>query len=160
MFGYLQYNKNLERKCKTMKKKRTIIALIAVFALVFAFNVTAFADTPTTNTFTASSVATQYHDIPYFGEHHYVPYGTVISQTYNSTHYTVIYAQTALWEYGEYFEYNSMHPGDLDGIFGPNTASAVRSFQSHCNLSVDGCVGDNTWNALGNCMRNIGWGID
>ncbi|MBV7412490.1 peptidoglycan-binding protein [Dermabacteraceae bacterium TAE3-ERU27] len=36
----------------------------------------------------------------------------------------------------------------VDGIFGPSTLRAVRSFQSDANLSVDGVVGKNTWSAL------------
>jgi peptidoglycan hydrolase-like protein with peptidoglycan-binding domain len=36
----------------------------------------------------------------------------------------------------------------VDGIFGPETESAVRSFQSFCHLSIDGIAGPNTWNAL------------
>ena len=40
------------------------------------------------------------------------------------------------------------HPVAVDGIFGPNTDSAVRAFQQQKNLSVDGVVGPNTWSAL------------
>jgi peptidoglycan hydrolase-like protein with peptidoglycan-binding domain len=36
----------------------------------------------------------------------------------------------------------------VDGIFGPQTDSVARSFQSFCELSVDGIVGPFTWNAL------------
>jgi peptidoglycan hydrolase-like protein with peptidoglycan-binding domain len=36
----------------------------------------------------------------------------------------------------------------IDGTFGPETESAVRSFQSFCHLSIDGIAGPNTWNAL------------
>ncbi len=36
----------------------------------------------------------------------------------------------------------------VDGIFGPQTDNVVRSFQSFCDLSIDGIVGPNSWNAL------------
>jgi len=40
------------------------------------------------------------------------------------------------------------HTVTVDGIFGPNTESAVRAFQQEKSLSVDGIVGPNTWSAL------------
>ena len=37
---------------------------------------------------------------------------------------------------------------DADGIFGPQTDSAVRNFQSDSGLQVDGIIGPDTWRAL------------
>jgi peptidoglycan hydrolase-like protein with peptidoglycan-binding domain len=37
---------------------------------------------------------------------------------------------------------------DIDGIFGPRTEDAVKSFQSGSGLMVDGIVGPRTWEAL------------
>ena len=38
--------------------------------------------------------------------------------------------------------------GGLDGIFGSKTLSAVKSYQSSRNLTVDGIVGCNTWRSI------------
>lgn len=36
----------------------------------------------------------------------------------------------------------------IDGIFGPNTEKAVKKFQYENNLTVDGLVGNKTWDAM------------
>ncbi len=41
-----------------------------------------------------------------------------------------------------------LYAGDLDGIYGGGTESAVIKFQRQNNLGVDGKVGDDTWQAL------------
>lgn len=38
--------------------------------------------------------------------------------------------------------------GPLDGIFGPITESAAKAFQDNCDLSIDGIIGPQTWQAL------------
>lgn len=40
------------------------------------------------------------------------------------------------------------YPIAMDGIFGPNTTSAVRGHQRDCHIAVDGVVGPQTWRAL------------
>ncbi len=39
-------------------------------------------------------------------------------------------------------------PGDIDGIYGPNTKAAARSFQQAMGLDADGIVGPHTYAAL------------
>jgi hypothetical protein len=39
----------------------------------------------------------------------------------------------------------------VDGDFGPNTLYAVKSWQKHAKITVDGIVGPQTWHSLGHC---------
>lgn len=40
-------------------------------------------------------------------------------------------------------------PGEIDGVWGPNTRGALTAFQDHHGLSADGEMDDDTWKALG-----------
>jgi peptidoglycan hydrolase-like protein with peptidoglycan-binding domain len=39
----------------------------------------------------------------------------------------------------------------VDGDFGANTQYAVKSWQKHAQIKVDGAVGPETWHSLGHC---------
>ena len=41
-------------------------------------------------------------------------------------------------------------PGEIDGKDGPKTQKAVRAFQAHASIKIDGKVGKETRNALTN----------
>jgi hypothetical protein len=41
-----------------------------------------------------------------------------------------------------------LNPGPIDGVFGPHTLAAVKSYQAKHNLQVDGVVGPKTLHAL------------
>lgn len=39
-------------------------------------------------------------------------------------------------------------PGAIDGVDGPNTQKAVRAFQAHASIGIDGTIGKQTRKAL------------
>jgi hypothetical protein len=47
--------------------------------------------------------------------------------------------------------------GDADGIYGPQTEAAVRSFQALNALEADGVVGPQTWRQLGDANATPAW---
>ena len=51
--------------------------------------------------------------------------------------------------------YASIPAPEIDGSFGPLTEAAVRAFQERYGLSVDGIVGELTWNRLQDAYRGI-----
>lgn len=53
-----------------------------------------------------------------------------------------------IWLNGVRSRWTCIPAVQVDGKFGSGTASAVRQFQTAANLTVDGKVGNNTWNAL------------
>ncbi|MDJ0772668.1 MAG: peptidoglycan-binding domain-containing protein [Mastigocoleus sp. MO_167.B18] len=42
----------------------------------------------------------------------------------------------------------NLNNSDFDAIFGPKTQQAVRNFQNNNGLTVDGVVGQRTWDGL------------
>ena len=43
---------------------------------------------------------------------------------------------------------NVLSPLQVDGVFGPGTARAVRNYQQAAGLAVDGIVGPETWDSI------------
>lgn len=43
-----------------------------------------------------------------------------------------------------------------DGVYGPKTNQAVKEFQRFVNLPEDGIIGNNTWDAIVNQLREFG----
>jgi len=43
-----------------------------------------------------------------------------------------------------------------DGVYGVRTAQAVREFQRYAGLPQDGVIGNNTWDAIVNKLRELG----
>lgn len=60
----------------------------------------------------------------------------------------------------EALNFNGYYFGAIDGDFGPQTESAIKSFQADTRfhtpaLTADGIVGDKTWEALSQLARRI-----
>jgi hypothetical protein len=48
----------------------------------------------------------------------------------------------------EFLQVSGAYSGDVDDDFGSATKAAVEQYQSNHSLTVDGCVGPNTWTSL------------
>lgn len=49
-----------------------------------------------------------------------------------------------------------VRPVEVDGVFGPETTSAVTDFQNYHSLEIDGIAGPHTWQKLRDCCLGIG----
>jgi peptidoglycan hydrolase-like protein with peptidoglycan-binding domain len=67
-----------------------------------------------------------------------------------STGMAVEELQELLQKYARFIHARSVHPGAIDGVFGPRTQSAVLNFQMQVFLPTTGVVADYTWTALYN----------
>ena len=63
-----------------------------------------------------------------------------------STGENVSLAQYLLTSAADFYE--SVNPINVDGIFGPNTESATKAFQTSQSLTADGIIGPLTWSKL------------
>ena len=52
-----------------------------------------------------------------------------------------------------------LYNGSIDGIYGPQTRSAVMQFQQRQNLASDGIVGTQTWEAMLNQIQQQNAGV-
>lgn len=47
-----------------------------------------------------------------------------------------------------YLQQQKLYDGPVDGVYGPQTRQAVKSFQESLNLNADGAIGRQTWEAM------------
>lgn len=78
--------------------------------------------------------------------------GVVGPETWNALYVTVWDASNDPWwaTYGaqHHLRYGQGYSIAVDGYYGPETESAVESFQSNAGIAVDGVIGHDTWQAL------------
>lgn len=71
----------------------------------------------------------------------YAGYSTTSTALLSGPDWDVVEAQCLLRHHG-------FDPGVVDGVYGPNTARAVKRLQDKAGLFPDGVVGPHTWQAL------------
>jgi lysozyme len=120
--------------------------LCSMLLLVALFSCFTFLSTPPT--FAASSLPSHHTSLPHPNTTNACP-PTIRS---GSTGTYVVWLQEDLnWYYENTSYFTSVYPLAEDGIFGSNTNTAVRDFQSWAGIGVDGIVGPQTWAAIGEC---------
>lgn len=151
-----------------MKNAKKLISFMLCMVMILALSATAFAENSEQGTRAPrKAIANGDFDLLYDRTHHYVPYDTVVGRyvyypapgdaTPKATY--VKYIQGGLFDYSDTNGYTNMNPcingNTIDGVFGQLTESCVRAFQTHCGVSSDGIVGNNTWGKLENCLNAI-----
>ncbi len=127
-----------------------LFSIALIFVLVSGLAINAHAANPIARgPITSYDSGTNYYLDARGGTIYKIPHGTYIGDGYSNNSYYVEGVQSSLdalnrtsLSYGDTL---SCYPGFIDGLWGTNTRSAVRSFQSYTGLSADGVVGPNTW---------------
>lgn len=153
--GHIQDKKYLQEV--EMKKRlfSILLTLTMVLSLFYAWNITANAEPfdPASIPMQATTYASDTYNFIINNQVVSVPSNAYLGDNFSNERLYVYVAQHELnfidsRDKSLYHVGIGCYAGVEDGLWGPNTRSAVKAFQAYNNLSTDGIVGPDTWYAL------------